>query len=97
MSVPSQLDKTTKLGKVRWQEDSHLLPPEDQSLLDRWDALLFLNALLDPRNTVVRLDVQLNFLACEGAHSGRGSSSATCEANRRRGGEQCSSQFLGPV
>lgn len=50
----------------------HLLPPIDQPLLRRRNAFFLLNALLDPRHLVVCLDVELDLLAGEGAHSGRG-------------------------
>lgn len=49
---------------------SHLLPSINQPLLLRRDALLLLHALLDPRDFVVGLDVQLDFFAGEGADPG---------------------------
>lgn len=50
----------------------HLLSTEDQTLLDRWDAFLFLNTLLYARNLVVGLDVEFDLFAGEGADSVRG-------------------------
>ena len=46
----------------------HLLASEDEALLRRRDPLLLLHALLDPRDEVVRLDVNLNLLASERLH-----------------------------
>jgi hypothetical protein len=46
---------------------SHLFAAEDEALLDGWDALLLLDALLDLGDLVVGLDVELDFFAGEGA------------------------------
>ena len=40
--------------------NSHLLAAEDEALLLGRDALLLLDAVLNPAHTVIRLDVDLN-------------------------------------
>lgn len=55
--------------KASSERNVHLLPTEDQPLLHRWDALLLFDSLLDLADFVVWFDVQLDFLACECAHS----------------------------
>jgi len=47
----------------------HLFPTINQPLLYRRNALLLLHTLLYPRDLVVGFDVQLDFLAGEGADS----------------------------
>jgi hypothetical protein len=46
-------------------ENEHLLAAKDETLLDGRDALLLLHLLLDLRDLVVALDVELNLLAGE--------------------------------
>jgi hypothetical protein len=45
--------------------DLHLLSAVNQPLLHRRDAFLLFHALFDPRDLVVRLDVELDFAAGE--------------------------------
>eukprot|EP00230_Micromonas_polaris_P003057 CAMPEP_0119209378 /NCGR_PEP_ID=MMETSP1327-20130426/1420_1 /TAXON_ID=38833 /ORGANISM="Micromonas pusilla, Strain RCC2306" /LENGTH=114 /DNA_ID=CAMNT_0007206195 /DNA_START=56 /DNA_END=400 /DNA_ORIENTATION=- len=47
---------------------AHLLPAENQPLLDRGDPLLLLQAFLDALDAVTRLDVDFNLLARQGLH-----------------------------
>jgi len=46
----------------------HLLSTEDETLLCWGNALLLLDTLLDARDLVVGLNVELNLLAGQGAH-----------------------------
>lgn len=50
---------------LKWY--AHLLAAVNQPLLDGRDALFLFDALFDARDFVVWLDVQLDFLAGEGA------------------------------
>lgn len=47
--------------------DLHLLPAEDEALLDGWDAFLLLDPLLNLGDLVVWLNVQLYLFACQRA------------------------------
>jgi len=48
----------------------HLLSTEDQTLLDRGNALLLLDLFFDLGDLVVALDVELDFFPREGSDSG---------------------------
>lgn len=72
----------------------HLLPTKDKPLLRRRNTLLLLNALLDPRDRLVTLNINLNLLAGErldldlritsGASRGRAAQSASRSGAWRR-------------
>ena len=49
----------------------HLLAAKDEALLDGRNPLLLLDLLLDLRDLVVEVDVELDLLAGQGADSGR--------------------------
>lgn len=65
----------------------HLLPTKYETLLGRRNALLLLNALLNPRDRLVALNVYLDFLARQRLHLDLRNAREARGIAKRRGGQ----------